>query len=176
MKIENEKKAWRKYNLTILTEEYMEPLFIHIDDINIKQNEFTKISLNFSIDLSATAIDCSTMQVINWIQVENKKHLVFNATKLNTTKQWVKLISRDSWGKEFYSDMFDVIIKSDTYPLTITGILGTLTIYVGTKNIFLIPSDLYYSKSDSFPISMSASTLNWTVNISYFYFIKHIFE
>ena len=130
IKIENEKKAWRVYNITIITDKYILPFFEYINDFDSPKNEISKISINFTIDLAVEVIDWFSLQNLSWIKFENKSQIVIDTTIIDLNKQWVLLKAYDSWGKEYYSNKFTITIQNlNAHPLAITGTFGPLTIY-----------------------------------------------
>ena len=130
IKIENEKKAWRVYNLTIITDKYILPFFEHINDFDLPHNEVSKVFINFTIDLAVEAIDWFSLQKLSWIKFENKSQIIIDTTEINSNMHWVLLKTYDSWGKEIYSNKFTITIqKLNDHPFAITGTFGPLTIY-----------------------------------------------
>ena len=173
IKIENEKKAWRVYNITIITDKYILPFFEYINDFDSPKNEISKISINFTIDLAVEVIDWFSLQNLSWIKFENKSQIVIDTTIIDLNKQWVLLKAYDSWGKEYYSNKFTITIQNlNAHPLAITGTFGPLTIYVGTEKIFLISPDLYYTNNNDLIKGMYVTKLNWTISAK----LKNVIE
>ena len=63
----NEQKAWRDYNITILTKQYFAPLFGTIQNFTLPHGGVTEVNISSPTDFSVSAIDWNSSAVIPWI-------------------------------------------------------------------------------------------------------------
>ena len=70
LKIVNEKNAWIKYNLTIVTASYISPSFGVIQNITAYENTQTEVKLELQSGLDINVIDWTNNNTITWIKFD----------------------------------------------------------------------------------------------------------
>ena len=167
IKLINENKSWRKYNLTIVTEHYDSPSFDIIDDIFIPMNSIKEIKIKTQGASIINVVDWNGVDLILWITVIKSNTVMrINSANIFRHSQWVMLSSVDSWGNNVYSNKFNITFSlKNSKPPSVWNSFGPLKVITDEKALFLIPTDLFISE-DNFDLNYSVSMLSWSVNSS----------
>ena len=163
VRITNTMDAWSEYNLTVIVQPVLTPVFGKINDASFNRKNINIIKIDYKGNSTVTPIDCSNGTQIYWINFNSTSNeLIINAKYLNLVNQWVMLKTYDSWSNPIYSNNFTLTFI-DSVPLHIGNEFGPLVIFKGEKALFLIPHDLFVS-SDPKSLQIWVYILSWSVS------------
>ena len=163
LKIENERNAWRMYNLTINTEHYSSPSFGIISNIIAHFNITTEVKLDVNSNIELQVVDWNSNEAIPWIKyLQQNSTLQIKPSNISLKSQCAKFALIDSCQSRVYSAQFSVTIIQGGGPPIIGNTFGPLNVYSGESKLFMIPEDLFIS-DQLFSLKYTTSVLSWSI-------------